>query len=156
VYSTVDKVDYWPVREYPLAGAPGTDGTWREFLARYTVRNWVRWKELYDAVGLNAVASTIVILKRLAGVLPPAVPDPTIKENEWAYSPGKIRDGGYSIKELALMLHDIGFTQWGGGWSFFDDGNGNLSSPISLREVLDVLRTFSPDSYTSIQDALAQ
>jgi hypothetical protein len=71
-------------------------------MVRHAVRNWVRWKELYDIIGLNAVAETIVILKRIAGIKPATPPDPDFAPDainpDASYPPTtlKFRDGDYS------------------------------------------------------------
>src|SRR5262245_31433600 len=155
IYSACDRVAPWPQNEFPLVnfpgsgtGTPGAVTEWYKFLVRYSVRNWVRWKQLYDVIGLNAVAETIITLKRMAGIDPATLPDPDVDPAEWKYTFKKIRDGEYSMKELALMMHDIAaYAQWG-WWQILSDAHGGLVNPISLREMLGLLQTYHPEPYT--------
>jgi hypothetical protein len=163
IYSACDRVAPWPQNEFPLVnfpgggtGTPDTVTEWYKFLVRYSVRNWVRWKQLYDITGLNAVAETIITLKRMAGIDPATLPDPDVDPAKpSSYTPRKIRGGEYSIKELARMMHDIASTQWG-AWPILSDAQGGLVNPISLREVLGLLQTYRPGPYTSFREALRQ
>jgi hypothetical protein len=84
---------------------------WNRFLVRYAVRNWGRGKELYDTVGLNAVAATIITLKHMAGMQPATLPDPDVSPNDPSYTLKKIRDGKYSMRELARMIYDLGMYE---------------------------------------------
>jgi hypothetical protein len=160
-YSTCDRVERWPAADFPLTNFPGAGintpenvANWTKFLVRYAVRNWVRWKQVYDIVGLNAMAKSILTLKQLAGVQPPTLPDPDVAEMAIEYTPRKIRDGNYSLRELVLMIHDLGaYAQWG-SWENYIFPNG--VSPLSLRGLLRVLQTFRDEPYTSFREALKQ
>ena len=158
IYSACDRVAPWPSDEFPLVNfRPGDMGTvdeWYKFLVRYAVRNWVRYKQLYNLIGLNAVAETIITLKRMAGIDPATLPDPDVDLADWSYTFKKIRGGEYSIKELARMMHDIGASQWG-TWPILTGAQGGLVNPVSLREMLGHLQN-RPEPYTSFREALQQ
>jgi hypothetical protein len=155
IYSACDRVAPWPTNEFPRANFSNDAAEWRKFLVRYAVRNWVRWKQLYDDIGLNAVAKTIVMLKRMAGIEPGTLPDPEVHRNDQSYTGRKIRGGEYSLKELALMLHDISAQQWG-RWNILDDEHGKMANPLSLKAMLGALQTFRATPYTSFREALQQ
>lgn len=135
IYSADDRVAAWPANEFPREGFSGTAiyQRWPEFLARYTVRNWVRWKALYNETGLNAVAATIVKLKKMADVFPASVVGP---------------GGDYSMKQLAEALRQIGLYQ-----NFVLPGTNN---PFSLRELLKLLQTDHSAPYMSVRQTLTQ
>jgi hypothetical protein len=162
IYSAVDVAFPWPMNTFPLVdiqydGNAETAAKWYKFLVQYAVRNWVRWKMVYDLVGLNAVADTIMSLKRIAGRTNPAdLPDPEVGPDAWEYTVRKIKDGKYSLRELAQMIHDLGaYGQWG-FWPLLDGEQHRLVNPISLREMLKLMQTFNPAPYTSFRKALSQ
>ena len=158
IYSAADQAGPWP-GEFPVVGFTGENSPegiaqWYKFLVRYAIRNWVRWKQLYDTIGLNALAQTLLTLKRMAGQ-EPTLPDPDMAPEVWEYSCHKIRSGDYSMRELARMMHDIPYSQWG-GWRILWDEHGKLVNPISLREMLALMQTYNPVPYTSLRDAVRQ
>ncbi len=162
IYSACNSVAAWPADEFPLVNFPGrgtaapeTVDLWQKFLVRYAVRNWMRWKKLYDMIGLNAVAATIVTLKRMVGTEPATLPDPDVPMADNSYTSKKIRGGDYSLRELAQMMHDISLTQ-SGIWAILSDERGNMVSPISLRGMLNLLQTYSSEPYTSFRKAMQQ
>ncbi|MEX2693375.1 hypothetical protein [Rhizobium mongolense] len=146
IYSAFDRVEPWP-REFPVTGFPtrhtGTadDPQWTKFLVRWAVRSWVRWKQVFNEIGLGAVARIIVRLKTMAELEPATIAGPT---------------GDYSIRELAQTLHDVGHNNQWGGWPVFEDEQHRLPNPISMRHILKLLQTYRPEPYTSIREALAQ
>jgi hypothetical protein len=162
IYSALDVAFPWPMNTFPLVdiqydGNAETQSKWSKFLVQYAVRNWVRWKLVYDLVGLNAVAHTITTLKQMAGRPGPAdLPDPEVKLDAWEYTVRKIRDGRYSLRELARMIHDLGAYGQSGFWPLLDGENHRLVNPISLREMLKLMQTFNPAPYTSFRQALFQ
>ena len=129
IYSTFARAESWPY-EFPVVGHTGSQHLWVEFLARYTVRDYVRWKQVFNGVGLGAVARTIVDLKRMSGMEPAAVDGPL---------------GDYSVRELAEALRVSSHVGQWGSYRVFEDEHGNLPSPISLRHVLRVLQTTAID-----------
>jgi hypothetical protein len=162
IYSALNISSPWPMNAFPRVdiqfdGNADTQSKWSKFLVQYAVRNWVRWKLVYDRVGLNALAHTITTLKQMAGRPSPAnVPDPEVELHAWEYTVRKIRDGTYSLRELARMIHDLGaYGQWG-FWPLLDGHQHQLVTPISLRDVLKLMQTFNPAPYTSFRQALLQ
>lgn len=146
-YSTVHIVDHWPLTEYPfpnpnpagIPGAPPDPHNYTKFLIRHLVRTMSRWKQVYNKVGLPAMATFLVQLKTLSGVSPARVTGP---------------NGDWSLREVAKRLAAI-------------QGSGitNGSQPISLKEVLQILQTYippplgppvNPPPYLSLRAALAQ
>jgi hypothetical protein len=158
IYSAVDQAAPWP-GEFPAVGFTGQNtpegiAQWYKFLVRYAIRNWVRWKQLYDTIGLNAVAQTLITLKRMVGQTP-TLPEPDTALEALDYTCHKIRSGDYSMRELARMMHDIGYSQWG-AWEILWGDQGKLVNPISLRDMLALMQTYNPVPYTSVRDALRQ
>ncbi len=84
---------------------------------------------MYNGVGLAALAKTVVQLKALAAVSPVTVTGPT---------------GDWSLRELHQRLQALSV----------------LGLPIvptnKLSEILALLQTFSPKSYTSLREAVSQ
>ena len=164
IYSAADRAESWPATEFPrvnfsfsglVTGSPESIGDWKKFLVRYAVRNWVRWKQTYDIVGLNAVAASLFELKRMAGA-DPVLPAAEIDESVWEYHWGKIRDGNYSLWELARMIHDLSqYGQWG-VFYLLTAPDGGLVKQLSLRDLLGLLQTFRQTPYVSFREALAQ
>jgi hypothetical protein len=146
IYSAFDRVGPWP-REFPVTGFPtshtGTanDPQWTSFLVRWAVRSWVRWKQVFNEIGLGAAARIIVRLKTMAEIEPATIAGPT---------------GDYSMKELAQALHDVGHNNQSGGWPVFEDEQHRVPNPISMRRILKLLQTYRPEPYTSVREALAQ
>jgi hypothetical protein len=145
-YSGFDSVMRWPQDEYPLGphGLKGLDRSdpivWERFLVRYTVRTWVRTKQVYAGVGLVGVERIIIHLKELAGIESATI-------EGWG--------GDFSIRELASTL----YAASGSGWGYFpilQDENGKLPNPLSLRRIMDVLQTYELEPYGSVRAALAQ
>ena len=143
-YSAVDRVSNWPPSEYPVSGFSGQSDPnwdhWKQFVVRYAVREWMRWKQLYHDIGLAAAERTIVTLKKMAGVVPAKVDGP---------------GGDYSLRELAQVLYHCGDDQQGEP-TFLADEHNKLIIPISLREMLRVMQTYRTNPYTSVREALAQ
>ena len=156
IYSARDQAANWPTNEFPLVSYPGSNADWQNFLVRYAVRDWVRFKQLYDAVGLNAVATVLVNLKRLAGIEPATLPPPLFGLSELAYTCRKIQSGEYSVRELARMIHDIAKFNQQGNWNILDDGHFGIVNPLSMREIMGLMQTFNPQRYTSFREALGQ
>jgi hypothetical protein len=160
IYSAADRADSWPATEFPRINfselrSPADFSNWEKFLVRYAVRNWVRWKQAYDIVGLNAVAESIFTLKRLTGA-DPVLPGAEVDKTVWEYDSGKIKDGNYSLWELALMIHDLSqYGQWG-VFYILTAPDGGLVNQLSLRELLALLQTFGQTPYVSFRAALAQ
>jgi hypothetical protein len=162
MYSACDRAESWPATEFPrinfsgsASGSPANRSNWEKFLVRYAVRNWVRWKQVYDIVGLNAVAATIFQLKRMTGA-DPVLPAADVDNIVWEYHWGKIRDGNYSLWELARMIHDLSqYAQWG-VFNILTAPDGGLVKQLSLRELLGLLQTFRQTPYVSFREALAQ
>ncbi|HVO01294.1 MAG TPA: hypothetical protein VMT54_03790 [Candidatus Cybelea sp.] len=156
IYSAADRAEAWPGAEYPVANfSPADIPDWEKFLVRYAVRNWVRWKQLYDIIGLNAVAAILFTLKRMTGA-DPVLPAPDVDAAVWEYDSRKIRDGNYSLWELARMIHDLSqYGQWG-VFYLLTGPDGGLVDPLSLRDLLGLLQTFRGTPYTSFREALAQ
>lgn len=162
IYSAVDRAESWSITEYPRVGYSGQAAdaaantiNWKKFVVRYAVRRWVRWKQVYDMVGLNAVAAAIFHLKRLTGA-DPVLPAAEVDETVWDYHWGKSRDGNYSLWELARMVHDI--SQFGGWGAYYllTAPDGGMVKQLSLRELLGLLQTVRPTPYVSFREALAQ
>jgi hypothetical protein len=163
IYSACDQMAPWPAYEYPRAGWDKEGGDaervaqWKQFLVRYAVRDWIRFKRLYDLVGLNAVASALVSLKSMAGIVPATLPDPATDPTVEVYTYRKIRGGDYSLGELARAIYDVGANsgQWGQHF-FLATHMGGPVNPLSMREMLRILQTYSPEPYTSFRAALQQ
>jgi hypothetical protein len=155
-YSAVDRAESWPATEYPRVNFSMINLTdWPKFLVRYAVRNWVRWKQCYDFVGLNAVAACLFALKRMTGA-DPVLPPAEIDKDDWEYHWGKAKDGNYSLWELARMTHDLSqYGQWG-AFYILTAPDGKLVKQLSLRELLGLLQSFRPTPYVSFREALAQ
>lgn len=132
-YSAYDRVEPWPTKEFPRANLsrPVSAEQWSQFEARYAVRSWVRWKQLYADIGLHATEQIIVKLKIMAGIEPASVSGPV---------------GHCSVVELAQALQD--FRSVGASWppavGYFP-----LARPISIRKILGLLHA------TSLREALA-
>jgi hypothetical protein len=162
IYSAVDVAFPWPMNTFPLVdvqfdGNAEVQSKWYKFLVQYAVRNWVRWKIVYDLVGLNAVANTIMSLKRIAGRTNPTdLPEPEVDLDVWEYTVRKIKDGKYSLRELAHMIHDVGTAGNFGFWPLLDGEQHRLVNPISLKEMLKLMQTFNPSPYASFRKALSQ
>ena len=162
IYSAVDRAESWSFTEYPrvnfsgaVADSAANISNWKKFLVRYAVRNWVRWKQVYDMVGLNAVAASIFTLKRMTGA-EPVLPAAEIDKSVWEYHWGKSRDGNYSLWELARMIHDLSqYGQWG-VFYLLTAPDGGLVKDLSLRQLLGLLQTTRPAPYISFREALAQ
>jgi hypothetical protein len=143
IYSAFDRAEPWAAHEFPRANRPKTGDEdrpefhvlWRQFLVRWSIRSWVRWKEVYHAVGLAAAEAAIVKIKQMAGVVPAAIAGP---------------GGSLSMRELAHWFNQTDADDWG-SWDLVD-----LRHPISLRRMLEPVLTGSPSGDTSLRAALAQ
>jgi len=142
IYSAFARVERWP-QEFPITGFSTTfgDPQWTRFLVRWAVRSWVRWKQVFNEIGLGAVARIIIRLKTMAELEPVTIAGPT---------------GDYSMRELAQELHDVGQKNQFGDWPVFEDEQHRFPNPISMRHILKLLQTYRPEPYTSIREALAQ
>ena len=126
-YSSYSVIHQWPAAEYPW-NWPGVPGDDGKFLVRFLIRTLARWKQLYNSIGLASTAATLKQLKILAGISPASISGPT---------------GDWSLRELAQRLPGLHTSL-------------DPSKLSSLRYMLQILQTFSPQPYTSLRAALAQ